>query len=332
MEVSECGDPPRSIDTVCFNNPTRDGEMKTPPPSQDPLFCLTHLRQILGEKKKEGSFEISTEEPLWGRGEWNGMHADLASISTNILYMIIFARTLNLLSIHIQIPDHIISLSSVVFPFPLLVLSLLKQYSHFNVNSVYAYLPLNPPPSFCTAFPQIPEKKLTRENTSMFMRPRICPSLPRKRQYIFFFMGYTYFLFSAVCESYIPIWYCIYDAWQGLQFSISSAAPWGTGAVQKSWLWQRGSLYIFLSVRLLCGSQLRLRIKRAELRFPPSDDAGVVLQLRTKTHCQSCSWTQFLSMSYRVTCELQAGLFPVWVFAVVPEEIKSLEYFFEKSL
>lgn len=32
------------------------------------------------------------------------------------------------------------------------------------------------------------------------------------------------FLFSTVRESYIPIWYYIYDAWQALPFSISSAA------------------------------------------------------------------------------------------------------------
>lgn len=158
MEVSECGDPQRSIDTVCFNNPTRDGEMKTLPHF---LFRLIPLLQILGEKKKKDSYEIATRASFWGRGERNGMHADLVSISTNIPYMIIFACTFNLLSIHIQIPDHIISFPSIPGslsqPLPSQAVC-----SHFNVNSVSVYLPLNPPPSFSTAFPQIPEK-LIRE-------------------------------------------------------------------------------------------------------------------------------------------------------------------------
>lgn len=45
-----------------------------------------------------------------------------------------------------------------LFPFLFLLLYILKQRRHFNVNSVFAHMPLNPPPSFCTAFAQIPEK------------------------------------------------------------------------------------------------------------------------------------------------------------------------------
>lgn len=93
MGVSECCDPHRSIDTVCFNNPTRDHEMKTPSHSQNTffflLFPLKPLQQILG-KMREGRDEIATQEYFWGRDESNGMHADRVSISTNILYVIIF--------------------------------------------------------------------------------------------------------------------------------------------------------------------------------------------------------------------------------------------------
>lgn len=51
-----------------------------------------------------------------------------------------------------------------------------------------------------------------------------CPLLPRKRQYIRLYGVYKFPILYCVCESYIPIWYYIYDAWQGLQFSISFAA------------------------------------------------------------------------------------------------------------
>lgn len=135
------------------------------------------------------------------------MHPDLASIRTNILYMIIILfYPAPSTSFPFTFRPQITSSHSHLFPFGLLllVLFLLKQCSHFSVNSVCAYLPLNPPPSFCTAFLQFPEKTSTR-SAHMFIGP-------------------INFLFSPVCESYIPIWYYIYDAWHALQFSISTAA------------------------------------------------------------------------------------------------------------
>lgn len=81
MEVSECCDPHTSIDTVGFNNPARDSEMKTPPHSQD-HFLFDTLQQILGREKKKSGDEIATEEPLWARGEGSAVHADLVSISS----------------------------------------------------------------------------------------------------------------------------------------------------------------------------------------------------------------------------------------------------------
>lgn len=100
--------------------------------------------------------------------------------------------------------SQITSSRSHLFPFLLLILSLLEQYSHFNTNSVDAYPPLNPPHSFCAAVAQIPEK-LIRENMRVFMRP----AMQYVRCYLvkcntFSFMGCTNFLFSTVCASYIP--------------------------------------------------------------------------------------------------------------------------------
>lgn len=139
------------------------------------------------------------------------MHADLVSISTNILYIFLPAPSA---FFPFTFRSQMASSHSHLFPFqlPLLSLSLLRQYSHFNVNTDYVYLSLNPPPSFCTAFPEIPEKTHKR-NMGMFMRPATQYVLryPVKGN-TFFFMGCTNFLFSTVCASYIPIWYYIYDA------------------------------------------------------------------------------------------------------------------------
>lgn len=140
--------------------------------------------------------------------------------------------------LHLQLPfnlhsgsrshHHSLSFSlSHLFPFQplLLTLSFPKPYSHFNVNSAYAYRLLNPPPSFSSAFLHIPEKKTHKRNMHMFMRPATQYVLRYLvKSNTFFFMGCTNFLFTSVYESYIPIWYYIYDAWQDLQFSISSAA------------------------------------------------------------------------------------------------------------
>lgn len=72
MEVSECCDLHRSIDSVCFNNPTRDNEMKPHQHLQNPLFSSKTSAANIRRKKKEGGDEIATEEPLWSRGERNG--------------------------------------------------------------------------------------------------------------------------------------------------------------------------------------------------------------------------------------------------------------------
>lgn len=57
----------------------------------------------------------------------------------------------------------------------------------------------------------------------MFMRPfhTICPSLPHKRQCILLHVEHRFPILCRVRASYIPIWYYIYDAWQGSQFSPS---------------------------------------------------------------------------------------------------------------
>lgn len=51
MEVSECCDPQRSIDTVCFNNPTRHSKMKTPPDRKIHFQFDTSAANIRKEKK-----------------------------------------------------------------------------------------------------------------------------------------------------------------------------------------------------------------------------------------------------------------------------------------
>lgn len=116
MEVSECGDLHRSIDSVCFNNPTWDDEMKPPQHSQNPLFFLQNTSAAnIRKKKKKGSNEIATREPLWGRGERNG-DACWSCIyqykhPIRHYFIIFFAYTFNLVSIYIQNLDRIISFS-----------------------------------------------------------------------------------------------------------------------------------------------------------------------------------------------------------------------------
>lgn len=106
-----------------------DREMKTP----HFFFLLdtfatnikrrTRRRRIVGEKRKQdGSNLISVKESLWGRAECNAMYAALVSISTNILSMIIYFSlspappSFILLSIYIQIPEHLITLSCISTP------------------------------------------------------------------------------------------------------------------------------------------------------------------------------------------------------------------------
>lgn len=66
----------------------------------------------------------------------------------------------------------------------------------------------------------------------------------------FFLMGHKNSPFPAVCESCIPIWYYIYDAWKKLTvLHLLCRVLWVAQTVQKLRLWQRTSLRIFS----LCG-------------------------------------------------------------------------------
>lgn len=89
-------------------------------------------------------------------------------------------------------------------PFPfwllLLIVFLLKQRSHFNVNSIYAYLPLNPLLSFRTDFLQIPEKLMRKTCICLWGPLRtMCPSLPHKRQCILLYVEHRFPILYCVC-------------------------------------------------------------------------------------------------------------------------------------
>lgn len=86
----------------------------------------TFAANIREKKKKKCSYEIVSEEPFLGRGEWNGMHADLVSISTDTLYMIILPAAST--SFPFTFRSLITSSHSHLFPFQLLlILSHLRQ-------------------------------------------------------------------------------------------------------------------------------------------------------------------------------------------------------------
>lgn len=231
--------------------------MKTPPHSQNPLFSLKPLWQILGGegKKREAAMRLPLKSPSGvGVSEMPCMLILYLSAQTSYTWLFLSAPSASFL-FTFRFP--ITSSHSHLFPFPLLLLIvfLLKQWSHFNVNSICAYPPLNPAPSFCADFLQIPEK-LIRETC-------IClwgPSTQYVLHYLikgnaFFFMWSTDFLFSAVCaRATFPygITFMMHDKARNSLPRLCSTVRL-TRAVQKSRLWQRGSLYIFLSVLLpLC--------------------------------------------------------------------------------
>lgn len=87
----------------------------------------------------------------------------------------------------------------------------------------------------------------------MFMRPatqNVLCCLVKGNTFVF--MGFTNFLFSTVCvRATFP--YGITFMMHDKAYNSPSPLLRVTQAVQKSWLWQRESLHIFLSVRLpLC--------------------------------------------------------------------------------
>lgn len=136
--------PQRSIGAVCFNNPTRHGKMKT-----------AHSQGLLFEKKAALRLPKS---PYGARvSEMVCMLILYLSAQTSCTWLFLPAPSTSFL---FAFRSQITSSHFHLFPF-LLLLYILKHCHHFNVNSVFAHVPLNPP-SFCTAFAQIPEK-LKRE-------------------------------------------------------------------------------------------------------------------------------------------------------------------------
>lgn len=168
--------------------------------------------------------------------------------------MIIFACTFNLLSIHIQTPDHIILFSSISIstfschPLPSQASQpfqyKLCQWSSASLSSsliLYSLL-------------SSPRRTHKRKHAHVYGACHTtCPLLPRKRQYILLY-GLQKF----------PILYCVWELhscmvlhlWCMTMLTILHllcSRLRVTRAVQKSRLWQQGSLYIFLSVWLpLC--------------------------------------------------------------------------------
>lgn len=104
-----------------------------------------------------------------------------------------------------------------LFPF-LLLFQVLKQCSHFNVNSGYADVSLIPPLSFRATFTQNPWERAGEKEK--ITETHICLWSCSATQYVlcnlvkgnqFFLMGHTHFPFSAVGERCISIWYYIDD-------------------------------------------------------------------------------------------------------------------------
>lgn len=164
MAMSECSNPDRSIGTVRPNNPTRDGEIKTSSHSQDPLFLWYHCGIYW-----EAAHKILLPKSPSGAGVSEMVCILILHLSAQTSYTWLFLPA-PWTSHPFAFRSPITSSHSLPFPFRLLllILFLVKQWSQFSVNSVYAYPPLNPPPSFRTAFLQYPGK--------LIQETRICLS------------------------------------------------------------------------------------------------------------------------------------------------------------
>lgn len=103
--------------------------------------------------------------------------------------------------------------------------------------------------------PSVKSQKNSREKCAYVYEAchTICPSPPRKRQYILFYGEHKFPILYCVWELHshmvLHLWCMTRLTILHLLYSTLQV----TRAVQKSWLWQRGSLYISLSVWLpLC--------------------------------------------------------------------------------